>query len=157
MIDTINALCVFLENLLNNVGEHSTGVWSFILKLIVGTVLGFVFVGFFCGCVYILTPLYDYLVGANFSGNTSSWICIILGFLILYAVILAWTFIDDFIRSRANAFRKKVEEEYIEETKRKRRQRRFIKEQEKLRLRIEEERKQVLSSVSKTVQMCKTF
>ena len=153
MIDTINALCVFLENLLNNVGEHSTGVWSFILKWIVATVIACAILGI----VYILSPVYDSLVGANFSGNTSSWICIILGFLILYAVILAWSFIDDFIRSRANAFRKKVEEEYIEEQKRQRRHRRFVKEQEKRRLRIEEERKQVLSSVSKTLQMCKTF
>ena len=131
MIDTINALCVFLENLLNNVGEHSTGVWSFILKWIVATVIACASLGI----VYILSPVYDSLVGANFSGNTSSWICIILGFLILYAVILAWTFIDDFIRSRANAFRKKVEEEYIEEQKRQRRHRRFVKEQEKRRLR----------------------
>lgn len=147
MKETINALCVFLENLLDTIGPYSSGVWSAILKLIVGTVLGFAFVGFFCGCVYIFTPLYDSLVDAHVWGNASAWICIILGFLIFCALVLVWTFIEDFIKNHANSYRKKVEEEYIEETKRKRRYRRDVNKYN----RLLEERNKINAS------MCKTF
>lgn len=136
MKETVNALCSFLDNIRNTISPHSTGAWSVIMKLIAGTVLGFVSVGVIAGCYYLLSPLYDYIVDAlSWKKDAASMVCVILSVVIIIGVMYVWVCLEIFIEDRAADFRKQIIDEYVEETKR---QRRFRREANKRRRVMEE-------------------
>lgn len=136
MKETVNALCVFLDNIRNTIGPHSTGAWSVIMKLIAGTVLGFACVGVIAGCSFLLSPLYDYIVDVlSWKKDAASMVCVSLSVVIIIGVMYVWVWIEIFIEDHAADFRKQIIDDYVEETKR---QRRFRREENKRRRVIEE-------------------